>query len=135
MATWWVNSQTGTFHQGDQQPGDVAATPEQLSAYQASLVTLGAVQDECARRINLAVSDNQKLNMLGTMAAIEASITLLGQTATTQQQATAQSFVASMQWIAAMKGVCAGLVGNLNYQEDSNWPALDPSVAAFAAQF
>lgn len=124
MAQYWINA-GGQIHWGDPQLGDTAATDQQIAAWQAAQVTLGAVQAECARRIALVVTDNQKLDMLGSMVAAH----IQGNTADDA------NFVASMAWIAAMKSACAPLVGNVNYAQDSNWPALPAGLAAFGAQF
>lgn len=121
---WWTDG-NGLFHQGDAQPGERLATDAEVLAWQASRMTLDVVEAECARRIALVVTDNQKLNMLGSMIASHIQ-------GSTSDDA---NFLASMVWIASMKGACAPLVGNVNYTEDSNWPALPTGLAAFGARF
>lgn len=122
---WCINPATGAIHYGDLQPGERQASAEEVTAYQAVAVTPGVVQAECARRIAMVVTDNQKLDMLGSMIASHIQ-------GVTSDDA---NFVASMQWIAAMKAACAPLVGNVNYTADSNWPALPAGLAAFGARF
>lgn len=121
---WWTDG-NGYFHQGDCQTGERAATDAEVAAWQAARITIDVVEAECARRIALVVTDNQKLNMLGSMIASH----IQGNTSDDA------NFLASMGWIASMKGACAGLVGNVNYQADSNWPALPTGLAAFGARF
>ena len=130
----WTDG-NGHFYEGDMQPGDRAATDAEVAAWRASLVDLPTVQAECARRINLIVSDDQKLSMLGGMVAQIASVSLLGQAVTPAEQTAGTLFIQSMQWIGAMKGACAALVGNVDYQQDANWPVLPNGLAAFAATF
>ena len=132
---WWVSSLDQTLYQGACRQGDQAATDEQVQAWLASLVTLDIVQGECQRRIDLAVNLNQKLNLLGTMQATTLDVLLLGQTATDEQKADAGLFIQSMQWITAMKAACAGLVGNVTYDQDVSWPALSAELVAFGARF
>jgi hypothetical protein len=131
---WWTDG-NGYFHQGDPGPGERAATDEEVAAYLASRVTLDLVDVECARRISLIVSLDQKLDMIGTMLVEVMAVAILGQPATDAQKTDAASFIASMQWIAAMRGACAGLVGNLAYDQDASWPALPSGLAAFGARF
>ncbi len=134
MGTVWTDG-NGYFHEGDQQPGERAATASEVTAWEASKVTLGRVQDECQRRIDAVVTLNQKLNLTGTMVANLLAVAMLGQTATAAQQSDAQLFIQSMQWIAAMKGTCAGLVGNVAFDQDASWPPLSDALVAFGARF
>lgn len=122
---WWINPATGALHQGGQILGERLATDAEVAAWRATQVTLDVVEAECARRIALVVTDNQKLDMLGSMIASHIQ-------GTTADDA---NFVASMQWIASMTATCAGLVGNINYAQDDNWAALPDGLAAFAARF
>ncbi len=121
----WINPETGQIYGGDCQAGDRAATEEEIAAWRASLVTLEVVKNECERRIDVAVGLNQKLNMLGSMVAKQIA----------GDHNDDALFIQSMQWIAAMKAACPGLVGNVAYQDDGNWPALSPDLLAFAARF
>lgn len=139
METFWTTDGT-VLYQGACRAGDRQATQTEVSVWLASFITLEAVKAECARRIAVVVTDNQKLDMLASMIADLQTVAILQFSAvsagpTDAQKADAASFQSSMQWIVAMKAACAGLVGNVNYQQDGNWPVLPDGLAAFAARF
>ncbi|WP_448952115.1 hypothetical protein [Labrys neptuniae] len=106
-------------------PGDRQATDAEVAAWLASLVTIDRVQAECQRRIDAAIGLNAKLNLLGTMVA----------NLITANHADDANFLASMQWIASMKGAVEGLVGNVAFDQDASWPPLSDALKAFGARF
>lgn len=96
--------------------------------------TLDEVYAECKARIYAKASEATQSNLNAYINVLNA--TVAGGTALTDpQKADIALFIQAFEWIEAMRGVCPGLVGNLDYRADSHWPSLDPNIAAFAARF
>lgn len=99
-------------------------TEEQVAAWQAES-RAQAVKAETTRRIDAVASPYARENMIGAAAA---------GTLSAEQQA---AYVASVQWIAAMRAACQALIAlaSADFNDDANWPAVSPEVAALASAF
>lgn len=132
---WRVTDDAGAAHRVFLSPGGTEAdaqaaleeaqtprgpTPEEVAAERAR-----AVKAECGRRI-LAVADrNAQMNLTG--AAVAGALS-------TDDRAT---YGAAVQWIAAMRAACAGIIADpaLDIADDANWPPVPDGVAELAARF
>ncbi|MGO4334948.1 hypothetical protein AB4037_08535 [Labrys sp. KB_33_2] len=130
----WIDTKTGEIYLGDCQPGDRDAAADEIAAWEGRKATPEAVRAECAWRIYAAASQATQANLNGYINLLNAKA-LQGGTLTDAQKSDLITFAAAMDWINAMRGACAGLIGNAAYRDDGNWPSLSPELAAFAARF
>lgn len=84
-----------------------------------------AVSAECKRRIFAIASTNAQVNMAAARAAGILS---------SEDEA---AFLVGLQWIAAMRAACAGLIAaqDATFAADAHWPPCPAEVVALAAKF
>lgn len=122
---WWISRIDQTLYQGAARLGDVEATDAEVLTWLAGQATLAVVTAECARRVALVVSDDQKFDLLAAMIAEH----IQGNTGDDA------NFLASMQWIGQMRAAIPGLVGNVAYSADASWPQLPAGLASWVGKF
>ena len=84
-----------------------------------------AIKAECQKRIYAVASPNCQMNMTAYVA---------GDLANPQDK---KSFINSLSWVQAMRGVCLGLIaGNATeFSNDSLWPICPDDVIVLASKF
>lgn len=84
-----------------------------------------AVKVETTRRIDAVAKPHTRENMIGAQAA---------GVMTADQQA---AYVASVQWIAAMRAACQAIIADpaLDPADDANWPECPDEVIKLAEAF
>lgn len=108
-----------------------------VAAYAAPVATppaptAVAIKAECGRRIFAVINETAQKN---TAAAAAAGWP--GEADEAARAATQAAFVAGVQWIGAMRAVCATLIAaqDATFADSAHWPAPPPSVVALAARF
>lgn len=96
-------------------------------------VSLDDVSTECRFRIYAAASASTQSNMLFYLGLLNAR-SILGKPLASDAS-DLDLFNRCRGWIDAMRSTVPKLIGDVTYQDDSNWPPLGADLTVFAARF